>query len=156
MTTANHNTNRKNNTAVPEPNSKMAAAADAHQGVRLGRVVRREGERVVVHSGEDELTVAVAASVEDALVDACLAERRYVVVVERPTPTLVGALQSRSEGRGEDSARASLCAQQSVTLRAGKAAIVLHADGTIELTGTQIRLSGQENVDLQGGSVTLP
>ena len=98
-----------------------------------------------------------------SVASATLVEPQLTVPVQKPTRSKVDqAALPRAPSADEstlnveiDGETLTLSAHKKITLRCGKASIVLNADGTIEIRGTELlsRASGQNAI--RGASVSL-
>jgi hypothetical protein len=76
---------------VAVPSAPQAVTA-AEGGIRLARVVSRDGDRFRIRQGGGERLASCDASVDPALIETAIATGARVVVEDGPEPSIVGAL----------------------------------------------------------------
>jgi type VI secretion system secreted protein VgrG len=115
----------------------MQLVVENNQTIKIGADKKDKGDRTVTIHNDDSLTVGHNLTVE---------------VKEQETRT-VGKDRSTTV-KGNDSAdvkqKYTLKAGQEITLEVGQSKLVMKSDGTIEITGLQVKIKGNSKVQIDG------
>ncbi|MEJ7732133.1 MAG: hypothetical protein WKG00_23345 [Polyangiaceae bacterium] len=107
-------------------------------------------------SGE-RVCASLAPGVSPALAAECLRDRRTVLLAPGPDGALVvGALQTEPTRSPVEASEVEIAGERSVVLRAGKATLVLEADGTVRIGGQTMTAHIARVVRFAAASVELP
>lgn len=145
-------------TATTRTDGVPAMPPGLHAGVVEMKTKR--AFRVRLASGE-VVKATLGDGVSAVLVDACLRERRLVVVTPIPDGiAIVGALQTQPVQSSDEVSIAArsveIDAQQAISLRAGKAKITLEKDGAIRITGDAATMRLAKALRVLAAKVELP
>ncbi len=131
-------------TAVPGGAAEEGPGRESGSGVRLARVLGREGDAFRVRVAGAERVAACDPSVDPALVEAAIASGARVVVEDGPAPLIVGGL---STGRAVEVTRDGevalsvkrfrVAAEEEISLRT-RAAFLQVTGGEVEIFGRRI------------------
>lgn len=140
----------------------LAAPEEATAGgIRLARVLSREGGRFRVRCGGREQVVGCDPSVDPALVESAIASAARVVVEDGPAPAIVGALATsralavERDGRVRASVkRFEVSAEEEAVLKTRSAFFSLKGD-EVEIFGRRILSRAREVVRILARAIQL-
>ncbi len=132
-----------------------AAQPDLAPGAHFARLEARleEGRYQAKLMTGERLSVGLAPEVDAELADQCLSETTVVLVGLLGTEAVVfGALRTKASKAEE----LLLEAPKRLVLRAGKAKLVLTADGKVKLSGSDVTIDAPREVRLASARVEIP
>ena len=153
----------------------LGTSSDGATDVQPGHLagVDDEGRLLFRPDGTDEVyPVAIGVALSDEeLVHSAHSERRALVLLSGGSPrwrVLVGMLRERVGADARESAQLSgglrvkvdgeavrITARSEIELRCGKARLLMHKDGRIEISGTHLLTRSRGPVKIKGATIAL-
>ena len=145
-------------TTIDERRVRRPRAAVLSPGLHAAQLElgARGSYRARLLSGE-RLSARLAPGVSPELVAECLRDRRTVLLAPAESGAwIVGALQTEPSRSPVEAEEVEIAGERSVRIRAGKATLVLEADGTVRIGGQTMTANVARLVRFASAKVELP